>query len=266
MLLAGCAQPIGSLGLETGSLLTAKAETIPHAIPDVPKRYNCPLVPNGFAPAGSMYRIDSSGTYYPVADLGSEPFVVNNRRQDVTIADYVLSDEQAASAVMSAGLLKTGLPGLSAEGKVDLDEKVSVDIIVEDIRADIIYDTGADQIVQWCQKNIKPKKGSDCFMIREVVLAGEVTYRLKRKDVAKLGGSTKIEKIAEGSTNVTAPDNNGTFEITRTFSPRINVCVKSDEIKSAGGAGVTANAATVVPADEAIVPEIKKIGDAARRS
>jgi hypothetical protein len=228
LITAGCAQELGSL--QTGSLLPTKADRIPDVIPGVPKGYTCPVVPNTFDPAGSIYRIDASGTFYRVADLGSKPFVVNNRRPDVMIADYVLSDEQAARAGISARLLKTALPDLSVEG--NLDEKVSVEIIVKDIRADIIYDTGADEIIQWFQKNIKPRKGSKYFIVREAIQAGAVTYRLERKDLAKFGGSARIEQIAEGKTNVTVRDNNSTFEITQIFSPRINVCVKPDEIKT----------------------------------
>lgn len=244
LLTAGCAQDLGSM--QTGSLLPTKAEKVPDVIPGVPKGYTCPVVPNTFDPTGSIFRIDTSGTFYRVADLGSERFVVENRRPDVVIADYVLSDEEAASAGISARLLKTALPDLSVEG--NLDERVSVEIIVKDIRADIVYDTGADQIAQWFRKNIKPKKGSKYFIVREAIQAGAVTYRLKRKDLTKFGGSARIEQIAEGKTNVTVRDNNSTFEITQTFSPRINVCVKADEIKIPDGAGVTASAAAVVPA------------------
>ncbi len=237
-LTAGCAQDLGSL--QTGALLPANVEEVPEVIPGVPKGYTCPVVPNTFDPAGSIYRIDTSGTFYRVADLRSQPFVVKNRRQDVVIADYVLSDEQAASVGISARILKSALPDLSAEG--NLDARVSVEIIVKDIRADIIYDTGADQIAQWFQKNVSVRVGSRYFIVREAIQAGAVTYRLKRKDLAKFGGRAKIEQVAEGNANVTVRDNNSTFEITQTFSPRINVCVKADEIKPTGGVRATANA------------------------
>ena len=238
LLTVGCAQELGSL--QTGSLLPAKVEKVPEVIPGVPKGYTCPVVPNTFDPAGSIYRIDTSGTFYRVADLRSQPFVVKHRRKDVVIADYVLSDEQAASVGMSARLLKTALPDLSAEGNIDA--RVSVEIIVKDIRADIIYDTGADQIVDWFQKNVSVREGSKYFIVREAVQAGAVTYRLKSNDLAKFGGRAKIEQVAEGNANVTVRDNNSTFEITQTFPGRINVCVKADEIKPTGKARVTANA------------------------
>ena len=239
LLTSGCAQELGSL--TTGALLPTKPEQVAEVIPGVPNGYTCPVVPNTFDPAGSIYRIDASGTFYRVADLGSKPFVVKNRRPDVVIADYVLSDEQAASAGVSARLLKTALPDLSAEGS--LDEKVSVEIIVKDIRADIIYDTGADQIVSWFQENVRPRPGSRYFIVREAIQAGAVTYRLKRKDLAKFGGSAKIEQIAEAKANVTVRDNNSTFEITQAFSPRVNVCVKADEIMPSSKARAATNSA-----------------------
>jgi hypothetical protein len=241
LLAAGCAQDLGSIETAGIPLLPAKVEQVAEVIPGVPNGYTCPVVPNTFDPAGSIYRIDASRTFWRVADLKSEPFVVKNRRADVVIADYLLSDEQAASAGMSARLVKTALPGLEVDG--ELDEKVSVEIIVKDIRADIIYDTGADQISQWFQENMKPRPGNRYFIVREAIKAGAVTYRLKRKDLAKFGGSAKIEHIAEGKANVTVRDNNSTFEITQTFEERINVCVKADEIKPTGKARVTANAA-----------------------
>ena len=238
VLIAGCAQDLGSIN--TGTLLLAKPEKVAEVIPGVPNGYTCPVVPNTFDPAGSIYRIDASKTFYRVADLGSQPFVAKHRRPDVVIADYLLSDEQAASAGMSARLVKTALPGLEVDG--ELDEKVSVEIIVKDIRADIVYDTGADQIAEWFQENVKPRPERRYFLVREAIQAGSVTYRLKRKDLAKFGGSAKIEQIAEGKANVTVRDNNSTFEITQTFSPRINVCVKADEFKPTGKPRVTAKA------------------------
>ena len=115
LLAAGCAQDPGSFVTGTLPLLPAKVEQVAEVIPGVPNGYTCPVVPNTFDPAGSIYRIDASRTFWRVADLKSEPFVVKNRRADVVIADYLLSDEQAASAGMSARLVKTALSRTRAD-------------------------------------------------------------------------------------------------------------------------------------------------------
>jgi hypothetical protein len=90
-----------------------------------------------------------------------------------------------------------------------------------------------------------------------------VSYRLKYKDVAKLGGKAQLEKLAEGKANVTIRDNDGTFEIKQKFSPgRIAVCVKSAEIvvdtkKSLPWGGVNVS---LKSSDETTVPTIKRVG------
>ena len=129
---------------------------------------------------------------------------------------------------------------------------------------EVIDDTLADHIVDWFQTNITPKRGSKYFLVRETVKAGAVSYRLKQKDLSKFGGKAQLEKLAEGSTNVTIRDNDGTFEIKQKFSPgRIAVCVKSAEIvvdtrKRLPWGGVNVS---LKSSDDTKVPTIKRVGD-----
>jgi len=66
--LAGCAET-----LATG---TITPHNPPDFVPGLPKGYQCPLVPNGFDPAGSIYRLDKNGTYYRVKDFSTEPQIM----------------------------------------------------------------------------------------------------------------------------------------------------------------------------------------------
>lgn len=259
--LTGCAN--NNLSDITGSINAPKTVTDAKFIPGLPKGYQCPLVPNGFDPAGSIYRLDKSGTYYRVKDFSNDPVVAQGHKKDVQIANYVLSDKQKSNAGLSLNLLKSALPGVTAGANADFKKELSVDITVQDMQGDIIYDETADYIVKWFASNIKPRRGSKYYLVRETVRAGAVNYRIAQQDLAKLGGKAKLEKIADGKGNVTIRDNDGSLEIKQTFSPRIPVCIKSAEIvveQPAKRSKVKTRKIKLKPADETAQPQIKKVG------
>jgi hypothetical protein len=237
----------------------------PDFVPGLPKGYQCPLVPNGFDPAGSIYRLDKNGTYYRVKDVSTDPAIMamGGHRKDVPISNYVLSDKQASTAGLSFSLLEKALPGLSSSGSADFKKETSVDITVEDMVGEVIDDTLADHIVDWFKTNITPKRGNKYFLVRETVKAGAVSYQLKQKDLSKLGGKAQLEKFAEGSANVTIRDNDGTFAIKQKFSPRIAVCIKSAEIVVDGRRTRSSSEVSVSlrSADDTTVPTIKRVGE-----
>jgi len=233
-------------------------------VPGLPKGYRCPLVPNGFDPAGSIYRLDNTGTYYRVRDFSTDPAVMamDGFRKEVRISNYALSDTQASSVGLSFNLLQNVLPGLTSSGSADFERRMSVDITVKDMVGEVIDDTVADHIVDWFRANITLRRGSKYFLVRESVKAGSVSYKLKQNDLATLGGKAQLEKLADGAANVTIRDNDGTFAITQTFSPRIPVCIKSAEIvvdtrrtRSSSEVSVSLKSA-----DDTTVPTIKRVG------
>ena len=255
--LAGC-----TAGQATGTITPLNP---PDFVPGVPKGYQCPLVPNGLDPAGSIYRLDKSGTYYRVKDFSTDSAIMamDGYRKEVPISNYVLSDTQASSVGLSFNLLEKVLPGLTSSGSADFKKKMSVDITVENIVAEVIDDTVDDHIVGWFRANITPRRGSKYFLVRETVKAGSVSYLLKQKDLAKLGGKAQLERLAGGEANVTIRDNDGTFAIKQEFSPRIPVCIKSAEIivdmrrtRSSSEVSVSLRSA-----DDTTVPTIKRVGE-----
>lgn len=257
--LSGCAEP-----LTTGTITPVNP---PDFVPGLPKGYQCPLVPNGFDPAGSIYRLEANGTYYRVKDFSGDPAVLAmaGYKRNVPISNYALSDKQTSTAGLSFNILKTALPGLSAGGSADFNKEMAVDITVEDMVGEVIDDTVADHIVGWFKANIEPKPGNKYFLVREAVRAGSVSYQLKQKDLAKLGGKAQLEKLADGAANVTFRDNDGSFEIKQKFSPeRIPVCIKSAEIVIDAGSTARRSSGMAVslkPADDTTVPAIKRVGD-----
>lgn len=249
----------------TGALATSIAAT-PGFVPGVPPGYTCPLVPNGFDPAGSIYRLDATNTYYRVKDFSKDPAVLamNGYRRDVAISNYVLNDKQTSTVGLSYEILKNALPGLTASGSGDFKKEVAVNITVEDMKGEVIDDTVADHIVDWFEKNIKPKPGNRYFIVRETVRAGAVSYSLKQDDIAKLGGKAQIEKLADAKADVTFKDNNGLFEIKQTFTPeRIPVCIKSAELLVMKPSPSSGQNVSLRSAEETSVPAIKKIGETA---
>jgi hypothetical protein len=248
-------------GIDTASIKPA-ADTVNAAfVPGVPKGYQCPLVPNGFDPAGSIYRLDKDGTYFRVKDFTADPAItaLGNYKRDVAISNYILSDTQQANAGLSFDLLKKVVPGLSASGAADYKKAMTVDITVEDMVGEVIDDHVADKIVDLFKSSMTPKKGSKYFLVRETVRAGAVSYKLKQTDLVKLGGKAEVEKLAQGAANVTVRDNDGVFEIKQTFKPdRMAICIKSAEIVIEGGAVASADALRSV--DETPVPKIKRVG------
>jgi hypothetical protein len=251
-------------GLATGTIDTTNLNP-PDFVPGLPKGYQCPLVPNGFDPAGSIYRLDKTNTYYRVKDFSKDPVIgaMPGFKRDVQISNYVLSDKQTSTAGLSFNVLKNALPGLTASGAADFNKEGSVDITVEDMVGEVLDDTVADKIVDAFKASVEPKPGNKYFLVRETIRAGGVSYRLKQTDLAKLGGKAELEKLADGSANVTLRDNNGVMEIKQKFAPeRIHVCIKSAEIVIDGRGHATADATvSLKSADETTVPTIKRIGD-----
>jgi hypothetical protein len=250
---------------DTGTITSTIANT-PGFMPGVPPGYHCPIVPNGFDPAASIYRLDKSGTYFRVKDFSQDPKVLamTGYKRDVPISNYALSDRQLTSAGLSFEVLKNALPGLVTDAKTDFKKDVAVSVVVEDMKGEVIDDEVADYILGWFKANAKPQPGSKYFLVREAVKAGAVSYTLKQEDVAKLGGQAQMEGLAKGNANVTFRDNNGAFEIKQRFQPdRINVCVKSAEIVVAS-AGANRSAGTVEASlkspEETSVPAIRKRG------
>jgi hypothetical protein len=262
LLVAGCSESFS--GVDTASIKPA-AETVNQAfVPGVPKGYQCPLVPNGFDPAGSIYRLDKDGTYFRVKDFTTDPSIqaLGAFKRDVPISNYVLSDTQQANAGISFDLLKKVVPGLTASASADYKKAMTVDITVEDMVGEVIDDNVADKIVDLFQANMKPKPGSKYFLVRETVRAGSVSYKLKQTDLARLGGKAEVEKLAQGQANLTVKDNDGVFEIKQTFKPdRMPICIKSAEITIEGGRGSTPSTVALRSAEETVVPQIKRVGE-----
>ena len=233
LFLAGCANsPIGPekalMPLVTNS--TDTTTKVNHEfVPGLPPGYQCPLIPNGFDPVGSIYRVDSKGTYFRVKDFSGDKMVANERRS-VSIANYTLSDEQIASAGLSATLMKTVLPGLSATATSDTRSRMSVGITVKDIQGEVIDDQVADYVIAWFRRHITPRPGSRYYLVREAIKAGSVSYSLEDKDVRKLGGKAQIAGLASAKADVTVRDDHGRLVIEQSFPKRISVCTKPSEI------------------------------------
>src|SRR4026209_2278339 len=104
-LLAGCSARASIF--DTGSIKPAAEAVTSKFVPGVPKGYQCPLVPNGFDPAGSIYRLDKDGAYFRVKDFTTD--MASNSlalfKREVRISNYQLSDTQQANAGLSLNLL-----------------------------------------------------------------------------------------------------------------------------------------------------------------
>lgn len=257
--LAGCAPmlPNANAALTAGSI-----EKHPQLLPGVPNGFECPVVPNGFDPAGSIYRLDKTGTFYRVTAYGEDPAVLGMKgyRRDIKIADYAFTDEQKSSAGVSFAVLQNALPGLTASANADFKKNLKVDVVVSDMRAESIDDQVADHILERFKTDVKVKPGSKYYLVRETIRAGAVSYALKRDDLAKLGSTAEVEKLANGKADVTFKDNNGLLAITQKFLPdRVPVCVKAAEIVVEGARG-EAPSVTLKDARDTELPAIKKIG------
>jgi hypothetical protein len=260
-LLAGCSSDL--TGLDTASIKPAAEAVTSKFVPGLPKGYQCPLVPNGFDPAGSIYRLDKDGTYFRVKDFTTVPAIAatGSYKRDVKISNYQLSDTQQANAGLSLDLLKKVLPGLTASASADYKKAMTVDITVEDMIGEVIDDAVADKIIELFERSMKPKPGSKYFLVRETVKAGAVSYRLKQADLAKLGGKAEVEMLAKGAANVTIRDNDGVFEIKQTFKPdRMPICIKSAEIVVQRGEGQGPATVALKSADESPLPKIRRVG------
>ena len=260
-LLAGCAGD--GTALDTASIKPGAEAVTSKFVPGVPNGYQCPLVPNGFDPAGSIYRLDKDGTYFRVKDFTTDEAItaLGTFKREVKISNYQLADTQQANVGLSVSLLNKVLPGLTASASADYKRAMTVEITVEDMVGEVIDDAVADRIVELFQTSMKPKPGNTYFLVREAVKAGAVSYKIKRTDLARLGGKAEVEKLAQGAANITVRENDGVLEIKQTFKPdRMPVCIKSAELVIEGGrAGPPTNIA-LKSVNETPPPRIKRVG------
>ena len=260
ILLAGCASDVT---LDTASIKPGAEAITSKFVPGVPKGYQCPLVPNGFDPAGSIYRLDKDGTYFRVKDFTTDAAIaaLGSFKREVKISNYQLTDTQQANAGLSVNLLNKVLPGLTASASADYKKAMTVEITVEDMVGEVIDDAVADKIVEQFQTTMKAKPGNSYFLVREAVKAGAVSYKIKRTDLARLGGKAEVEKLAQAATNVTVRENDGVLEIKQTFKPdRMPICIKSAELVLEGGRGGPSTSVALKTVNETPLPRIKRIG------
>ena len=249
-----------TMGVSTSSTKkVASKPTAPRSIlPGLPAGYQCPFVPNGFDPVGSIYRVDRNGTYFRVADLSNDKRVLANIKSDVKIGNYVFSDTQKASADLSVSLLKRALPGLSGSAKAARD--FDIGITVKNMHAKVLYDAEADYIRDWFAKYQRPRAGNRYFLVREAIFAGSVNYTMKAKDLRAAGVKTKVENVVDATANATFANNGKNLVIEQTFNPPNQVCIKVAEIEiNRTGANRTAAVAELKAVDRSSLPRIKRI-------
>jgi len=263
-MLAGCgggaAFPFS--GVETGSTNMSSPKTLP----GLPAGFECPLVPSGVDPVGSIFRLDKNGTYFRVANPPNDPEVQKGINRNMAVGDYVYSDRQKSSADLSFSLLKRALPGLSASAKADFNKEVLIGITVKDLKSDVVLDSAADRIKDLFIKNHKPKRSSRYFLVRESYLAGSVRYDLSYADLKKVGGAAKVAELADASAEVNINKGSGRIEIDQKFDPRIQVCIKVAEIEidSPRSRSVSSRAAKKVSlksTDDTLLPTVKHVSE-----
>jgi hypothetical protein len=166
MAMGGCADMLSEIS--TASIKPVADNVNQQFVPGVPRGYQCPLVPNGFDPAGSIYRVDKDGTYFRVKDFGSDAAItaLPNYKREVPISNYVLNDTQQANAGMSMDLLKKVVPGLTASGSADYKKAMTVEITVEDMVGEVIDDAVADKIVELFKTSMTPKANTSSYAKR----------------------------------------------------------------------------------------------------
>lgn len=267
--LAGCAgsnfdsslfQQASVGGMKTASVDTKKGEPLVTGtiIPGLPRGYQCPFVPNGFDPVASIYRLDRSGTYFRVADMGNDKRVLAKVRNNVKIGNYVFSDTQKASADLSVSLLKRVLPGLSGDAKSN--KEFDIGIMVKNMHAKVLYDAEADYIREWFAKTHKPKPGNRYFLVREAIFAGSVRYTMNAKDLKTAGIKAKVEKVVDVTANATFANHGQNLVIEQKFDPPTQVCIKVAEIEiNPGRSGTQAAVAALKSIDPASLPKIKRV-------
>lgn len=202
------------------------------SISQLPKGYDCPMNSNDLYPVGSVYRRDANGVFYNVKDLSKSAMITDHVRKDIKISDYEITDTQKMDAEASVALLKKVVPGLSVNANAKKKRSVSVDVNVKDIRADDIDDEVEGKVVAWLKQNVSIKPGNKYYLVRQAVKASEVSYKIKKQDLAQIGADADLENIAKTSANLSIRDSEGSINLSQTFEPRITVCTKSAEITS----------------------------------
>ncbi|MEH0166730.1 hypothetical protein [Roseateles microcysteis] len=187
--------------------------------------------PRTFDGPGTVYRIDSDGKRFPVAEIvfrvrsGEEAIPKYKSRRDLSLNQFLEALGASAEA-------------MPASVKVNLSNVRSANIEATTGQRQYVQDNDVEPtLLAWADKT-DPKAENEYYLIREVIATPALTYKVDKQWLVSLTVDVKALKAA-GYKGEAKDDGVDSLEMDRRFDKPMNVWYKAERIsfRRAMGAG-----------------------------
>jgi hypothetical protein len=177
--------------------------------------------PTRLEPPGTVFRIDRSKRRYIVDTLD-----IPTRSGEEAIG----RTEESVKANMG---MVARLFGLGPKLDVSAAHTETLTFELKGARREYLEDADLDSVLEPWLTALKPREGSHYYVIREVISGREITYRLNRDQVDKLGGEAALTDAAKLEGNLHASTSKSEYVLEQKFARPMRVMFLPEEVRPA---------------------------------
>ena len=191
--------------------------------------YQCLPVPSEWKEAGSIFSVDDKGDSLRIGRVdGLSPLTTQN----VGFPDYKSNSTFKVGFLLSTLEKLTASTGWSAKVSAEASNSVDVSTSYDFISLQTLEGQPEGIAINWFKttKKYRIEAGTRYYLVYEALQAKEVSYEVKRGDLAKMGGEAKVKNLVEGKLDVLEKKSNDSYTLKAKFSSPVNVCIKPKEL------------------------------------
>ncbi len=194
--------------------------------------YQCLPVPSEWKEAGSIFSVDTKGDSFRIGRVDG---ILALKSQNVGFPTYTSNSTFKVGFLVSTLEKLTASTGWSATVGAEASNKVDVSTYYNDLSLQITEGQPEAVAINWFKAqgyHIEP--GYRYYLVREAIQAKEVSYEVKRGELAKMGGEIKVKELVSGKLDVFENNSNDSYVLKTKFSSHVNVCIKPRELFATG--------------------------------
>jgi hypothetical protein len=226
MRLAGVQFAVAGWVVLAGTVLTGCETSKPPPVGPTNLGYQCLPVPSEWNAAGSVIGISGGGVFQIGQVEG-----INVQTSLVGVPKYSSTSSVEAGLVLKTLETFTAAKGWAANIAANAKGTVNVTTSYGGSTG-LAITSGQPEpaAMKWFKRmGFRIESGTRYYLIREAIQATEISYEVKRSDLAKIGGEATVKAI-EGKVNVIDRQASDTYALNATFAKPLNVCIKPVEL------------------------------------
>jgi len=177
--------------------------------------------------AGSIFAVDANNSS---TRIGRVDGVLASTTRNVAFPAYTSSSTFKVGFLFSTLEELTASTGWSARASAEASNNVDVSTLYNDLSLQYTEGQPEDTAIDWFKTRYKVRSGTRYYFVREAIQAKEVSYEVKRGDLAKMGGEVKVKELVEGKLDVLERKSNDSYILKAKFSSPVNACIKVREL------------------------------------